>query len=72
MCINFILRLVYLAGWLLLKDLPSYQHCTIMEQKLDELMVEIHQSKHDVDERLAELKREVATAQEKTSLDLAK
>ena len=43
-----------------------------MEQKLDELMAEIRQSKRDVDERLAELKREVATAQEKTSLDLVK
>ena len=63
-CINFILRHVYVVGWLLLKDLLSYQHCTIMEQKLDELMAEIHQSKRDVDERLAELKREVATTQE--------
>ena len=35
-------------------------------------MAEIRQSKRNVDERLAELKREVATAQEKTSLDLAK
>ena len=43
-----------------------------MEQNLDELMAEICQLKCDVDERLAELKREVATAQEETSLDLAK
>ena len=43
-----------------------------MEQKLDELMAEIHQSKHDVNKWPAELKCKVATAQEKTSLDLAK
>ena len=43
-----------------------------MEQKLNELMVEICQSKCDVDEPLAESKRKVATAQEKTSLDIAK
>ena len=43
-----------------------------MEQKLDELMAEICQSKCDVDERLAESKLKVATVQEKTSLDIAK
>ena len=43
-----------------------------MEQILNELMAEFHQSKRDVDERLAKLKHKVAMTQEKTSLDLAR
>ena len=43
-----------------------------MEEKFNTSMAEICQSKCEVDEKLAELKCEVATLQEKTSLDLAK
>ena len=43
-----------------------------MEQKLSELMAEFHQSKYDIDKRLAESKYKVATTQEKTSLDLSR
>ena len=45
MCIIFILRHVYLAGWLHVKIFYSPNHCAIMEQKLNKLMAEIHQSK---------------------------
>lgn len=44
----------------------------ITEQKLNELMAEFHQSKCDVDEQLAESKRKVTMAQDKTFLDLAR
>ena len=66
MCIIFILCHVYLAGWLL-RDIYF-----AMEQKLDTLMEEVRQSKRKVDKKIAELKREVSTAQEKTFLDITK
>lgn len=43
-----------------------------MDEKLDELMEEIRQSKREVEEKIADLKSEVNLAQQKTSQDLAK
>ena len=43
-----------------------------MEQKLEDLMAEILPSKLEVDKQLAKLKHEMATAQGKTSLNLAR
>jgi len=43
-----------------------------MDEKLDELMREIRQSRREVEEKIADLKTEVNSAQQKTSQDLAK
>ena len=43
-----------------------------MEERLDKLMREIRQSRRELDEKIADLKTEVNSAQQKTSQDLAK
>ena len=43
-----------------------------MDEKFDELMREIRQSRREVEEKIADLKTEVNSAQQKTSQNLAK